>query len=807
MKATKQIFTPKLLTLAISSALLTACGGGGSSTPAATTTTTSGSTASSYQLPEQLEIVASGESTNNSAQLNHSLNTARSMSIARAFSDSGTEYDNAEQNIHTWMEALQPVELVNTILCFTDQMNADEKIGDDAYTVLIDMDECEAGEADSSTQSGGQSSASGSAKNYVEAVVKAEQDTATGNVIVHAWVPEMDVGGGDATLLKMKGVIKSGATDTDPFGSFVLNWEMKDPANPDGAAVGYGELATVETLDGFIGFTLYDYGEHEEQGQQASYLSRGSVVMRNDQTDGVALTAVEHTGGFGGGNMAFAVSFNTNNVLLQQASTLNDLPFRNGGSNSSGTCLAKDDFKEAVWRYGVFDQATGAEVQLNGGFPIRYDSNNDGNEDSFGYAGYFGIWTEQEGALSSGDTVVRETHGDGGTAASYTVVKTEGRLIKKEIETLPLADAAGIDFYYWDELLGQNNNYQQWVVRYQDGSFKKVAGMQWGEQGPQQTPLDTPVAIVLQDGHPLFMHSDQLGGGVQYKNGANSLTFYKETFMNGSEDEFTSGTLNLVCADRCVKAGLTANDLNSFDGGFEATANDFDTYSYSISNTGSNAMTLTSGSTPVSFPDGVSEQSPNGWGIQSGPMVTQAVADTLSDPYQVYDSSLVSTFYVWETGPNDWNKSTMLKDSLNNVVSFDKPIEFTYTHSEANHRDGSATSFAEVGTQTFMLHYNGPGNLHGIPHKQVGNEQQGRWYPLFNLNDGSLIGPNNEYVVKALDIERKMNQDTDGCGALVVNEPAAPVPSSVTVYLDELGDVPEVDAAPVFVGGEVPSDD
>ncbi|WP_020407484.1 hypothetical protein [Hahella ganghwensis] len=794
-------FKPKLLTVAISSVILTACGGGGGSSSGSSGSNT---VASTYALPEQLEIVSTeDDSGDSSAQLARSMNsTARSMTISRAFNDAGTDYENAEQRTHTWMEALEPVELVNTILCFTGQMNADDMVGEGAYTALIDMDECESGNADNSTQSSGQSSAGGNTTNYVEAYIVSTRDSSTGNVIVHAWVPEMDVGEGEPTLLKMRGVIESGATDEDPFGSFVLNWEMKDPANPDGEAFGWGELATVETLDGYIGFTLYDYGEYEEDAFSGSYLARASVVMRDDRSDGVALTALEDSSGWGDRNMAFAVSFNSNNVLLQEGGSLSELPFRNGGSNSDGMCLAKDDFKEAVWRYGMFDKDTGEEVRLNGGFPIRYDSDNDGNVDSFGYASYWGIWTDDEGALDTGDTVVRESNGQGGSAENYTVVKTEGRLIKKEIESLPLSDAAGIDFYYWDDALFESQ-YDQWVVRYVDGQFKKVAGLNWGEQGPQRTTLDTPIAITLEAGHPLFMHSDQLGGGVQYKQGATALSFYKETIMNGSEAEFSGGALDLVCVDRCIKTGLTASDLSTFDGGYLDTAATMgDAYDYSISNSGINTMSLTSGGNVVGFPDNVPESSPNAWGVQSGPMVTAAVAGTLSDPYEVYDAEQVSTFYVWETGPNDWNKTTMLLDSLNEVVTFDKPIEFSYTHSEANHRDGSANSYAEVGAQTFMLHYSGPGDLHGIPHVQIGGEESDRWYPLFNLNDGAIIGPAGEYVVKALDIERKMNEDEAGCGALVVNEPAAPVPSEVSVNLDELGDVPEVDGSPSFVGGE-----
>lgn len=854
MSKNTTLFTlKKMSTVAAASILLSACGGGGGGV-ATTTDEVSESggdiVASAYELPEQLEIVQSGDGDDVSSSLSRSVSASRSVGFARAFSDSGTDYDEAEQHIHTWLEALQPVELVNTILCFTGQMNAEQMVGEDPYTVLIDMGECEdeGDSADSSTQTAGQSSsASGAEQSYVEAVIRSQVNSSN-QVEVHAWVPEMQFGGSeeDTMLLKMKGVVTEGASEENPFGQFTLNWEIKNPADPDGDAVGYGEIATVETLNGFIGFTLYDYME-DEFGEM---LGRASVVMREDLSDGVALTATEFETDMMGpmemdGERAYAVSFNEDNILIQEAESIAELPYKNGGSNSSGTCLAKDSFKEAVWSYGMYDAETGDEIEVNGGFPIRYDSDDDGDEDSYGYVGYWGLWTEEENALSNGDTVVRDTFGQG-EGETYTLVQSQGRLIKKEVITLDLAEVSGVDFYYWDEELHQDSGpseneenfeqqqnqefsenenseqnfeneesqqggYDQWIVRYEDGAFKKVAGMRWGENGPETTDLEAPVTITLEDGHPLFLHSDQLGGGVQYKQGDDSISFHKESFMTGTEEEFASnGEMSLVCADRCVKAGLTAEDVAQWEGGFEPTAETFETaYSYDFSVSGLNAMTLTSDGTAVGFPSGVSEDSPNFWGIQSGPMVTAEVAAGLSSPYDVYDPELVSTYYVWETGPNDWNKTSLLVDSVGDILAFDKPMDFSYSHTEAAHREGSANSFAEVGEQTFMLHYNGPGDLHGIPFASIGGEEDEFqfWYPLFNLNDGTRVGPNNEYVIKARDIERKMNEDMGGCSALVVNDPAAPVPTDVEVDLDDIGDVPEADEAPAFVGGLAPSDE
>ena len=43
-----------------------------------------------------------------------------------AYDDTETDYTLAEQRTHVWNEALEPIELVNSILCFTAQFNSVE---------------------------------------------------------------------------------------------------------------------------------------------------------------------------------------------------------------------------------------------------------------------------------------------------------------------------------------------------------------------------------------------------------------------------------------------------------------------------------------------------------------------------------------------------------------------------------------------------------------------------------------------------------------------------------------------------------
>ncbi|MBA1333027.1 hypothetical protein QQ73_18840, partial [Candidatus Endoriftia persephone str. Guaymas] len=98
-------------------------------------------------------------------------------------------------------------------------------------------------------------------------------------------------------------------------------------------------------------------------------------------------------------------------------------------------------------------------------------------------------------------------------------------------------------------------------------------------------------------------------------------------------------------------------------------------------------------------------------------------------------------------------------DSLGVVQSFDKPIEFTYTHSDANDRSGSAVhDTTDYAGQTFRLNYGGSGDFWGIPEESLDTDGDGnpdRWTRAFAIADGVQMGPNGtEYAIKARDVEQ-----------------------------------------------------
>lgn len=707
-----------------------------------------------------------------------------------AYNDQGTDYSNVETNSHIWNAALEPIELVNSVLCFTEQFNSTEFVNQGAYSVLADESACFDDQNDGAQ---GQSSGGTNTPNYMKAIANVTRQDEFSPLNAHFWLPEMG-DGDDSQSIKFKAEVTGGVTANNPFGQFQFNFDFFDNFT-SGNQHGGGEVKTINTVPGSIGFTMY---ESSTSGSN-TYEQRASVVMSSDRSSGIALTGVDRGGS---GQTSFALAYNSTHVLVQSVNgNFSDLPYKSGVN--TGQCLSRTNYDSFVHRYDLFDATTGGKVQINSGFPIKYDSNSNGNYDSYGHIGYWGVWTEAEGALTHGDTVIRD---DNGVESNYTYVNAPGRLIKNTVKSLDLSGARGISFSYWDNAIFADNNYDQWVVNYltaaddsvgSDG-FYKTGKLAWGENGPTVVQ-QSPTQIVLSAFDSLYMYSEQLGGEVKYLDGQSALTYYEQSFVNGSEtgtgELLQSGILSLTCYDNCPIGTLELSDLANFSGAgspFETTAGPF---TYTFSTSGSNALTLVSvsSSEPVRYDASLTQNNinstPHSWGVRSGPMIQ----GTVSNSYNIYDPSVVTEFYVWETGIQSWNQLSTVKDSSNNIVSFEKPLQLVYQHSNANDRSGNAGAYD---SQTFMINYGGNGNFWGIPSVT----DAGQYRPAFSLADGVILGNANQYVIKALDIEQTMQSATGQCDSLVLTDPAVAVPTGTTGSAD-IGTMPTVTGDPSVIAG------
>jgi len=850
------MFVRKLLVTSIAAALLTACGSGGGGGGSKGSNTEASATAS-LTMPEQVDMV--------SAKTSGVAANLRSIK-ARAFNDAGTDYDKAEQNAHVWHPALQPAETVNSILCFIGQLKGEQfaTASGHSYIAMIDDVGCDKG-SDQGSSSQSQASGADTTVSYINAIVSASRASDTAPLQVKAWIPEMDMDGGNVVLL-INIEVTAGPSEEKPYGDFHMSFAFfpsMDAAVTNGtvnesAAMGKGELYTIESGSNVgFNFIMQKSGDSlgHDLGQDGPEIPQNAIAGISIQEKVAVLTSADGNSGSGVTQRtinglppelkeqlktfaedmfkAYGVVYNDNNVLVGKSDDVTTV-----SSTDTKQCLSRDNFYEAVWRYGVYDANSGAEVKLNSGFPFRYSSNNNGSKDAFGYVGYWGLWTQDRDADLDGKTVSKQSFSDNGQTAeeNFTLHVKPGRLIKKTVQTLEVANLGDTQFDY-NSSEGGNFRAKFKFAGTESAGFYKTAQVSYqGEGGPSETPTactdnanaGTCASSLIEPmpGQPeIFMYSQQLGGGVRWKSGADKIIFYKEEYVS----ELASD-LNLVCYNQCPRTDITPQ-MQYFDAysqaiNWNSLPATVSPITYSFPKTGDNAYILLRDNVPVLL-SGTSQDwqgSQFSWGLRSGMLIDASVAaanglptsSTLAAPdtmNKLYDGTTITEFYEWQTGFDSYNKQIVVTDQGGDVVTFDKPLNFNYVHANSNDRSVANGAIAEspYDGMHFLLQYQGEGQLHGIPHEKLsGSDEEGegggRYYPIFTLKDATLLteGASN-YVVKALNIEQFMMEANGQCQSLDLSStPAAPTSIS-TDYDIQIGAMPSIaeDTPPSVIGGEL----
>ncbi len=391
------------------------------------------------------------------------------------------------------------------------------------------------------------------------------------------------------------------------------------------------------------------------------------------------------------------------------------------------------------------------------------------------------------------------------------MVQAPGKLIKSTAKQVPAIKLLGETLSYW----GQNpssSTFGQWQVQYRlnDGGAHPATGFYivaeitgHNQSGPTTTPVTPHVNITPTSGNFLGLFSESLGGRVNFVGGSSNVVYYVEEFVSGNDPMFagSDNPVTLNCFQRCLKGGISQVDVNNSnpDTVFGPNAPDAATpVTYTISRAD---MALKTVNTPavVALAPGVtpSSSSPHQWGMHSGEMIT----GTLSNMTDLYNPSVTSVSYRWETGHNPWNKLMAVKNMAGAFVAFDKPLQFAYDHTTANDANADTT----YDGKTFRLNYGGNGQLWGIP---SGIDASGRWRSNFTLKDGAVMGPTGtEFAVKTREEEKKLKEDltAGACSTLAISQPTTPLPISVdsTFSTFNNGTMPVVTAAPAVIGGEV----
>jgi hypothetical protein len=712
----------KLFSLILLSSLLGSCLGSESDP---------GGEVAGLSLPDGMDLVTVAGDTNGSA-----VAAATNLNFS-----SQSDFRTDPARVRVWDEAVEPLEIINSILKSLGQTCAPKLVNQGPYIALVEMED--EGESSGGT---GQSSG-GDSVEYEAWIVDSTRSSNNSPANVQVWIEgEEEFGQGQVmqSTIYAHSEITAEPGAEDPFGQFSLDFAMVNQAND--RIFQRGTLATTETTNGLAGFTFQVDAPTQYGGD-----TQINVLTTPDRTTGRARIRTTDWGT--GDTFQYLVAFNQNYFARQRGSQVE--------------LFDRDRFRKNVWSYNLYWAAdgnghtAGQRVELESGFPFTYRSN--GNT-MYGHVGYWGIWSPEPGLPVSGATIQRETD-DG--IVEYSVRRAPGRLIHVQRIDLGLAELDGESLEWWDWNTGT-----QYLVSYTHdeldgiGDFHKTAT--WNQMTSSWEDLGAPELIVINAGEWYGFWSRTLGGNVQYVGGELSAKIFTQTFVSGDDSIFNGAeSLTLYGVTQCLKAGMFAAEVEAGDVYLPEVAFDA-AYEFSFERS---TRTLRYGGPRVGLLSGeVPASGPFVWGMRTGPLTTED-PDTLG-LVNSWDIWNLADYYVYETGANEWNQYALVLDEAGDAVQFDAPLQFLYTHETANDANADP-AFDGLAT---MLDYGGPGMLWGIPHEEVdldGDLQPDRWLPLFSLADGTILGPNGEYVAKAIDSELNML------------ESASPMPSALQALLNQ----------------------
>lgn len=680
----------------------------------------------------------------------------------------GSAYNTDTAKVRLYDKSLEAIQTANGILCEVGLTRFWEFTNLGPFVAQVDTRLC-GNDPDDSQGDGQELSLHLFTMNATRASNAAPMRTAI-------WLPLED--GFVPVEINAEIVVASGPTGADPYGAFTLTYA----GVPDGGTVAdpamYGVLTSAAGEQGFrflehfgdVGVPASSPGDYAQLLQVA--------VQRNPDDTGAARIVQTVRYNDGGGDSGPQVSewqivFDATHVKKRLDA-------------DPEVVLARGSFRDNVYSYNLYHnqgKLPGERVRVNSGLAVQFPNGRQG------WVGYYGAWAETPESFDDGDTV---TDADDN---AYTVVHAPGRLMRYSEESLTLAEITGQPMEWWE-------GSARYRVAYSGVEWQRLA--QWDPMNDAWTALPSPTMIdVASAGGFLWMWSQSLGP-VTYQDTASTVQYSARELVDGNDPVFGNGAIEMYATINGLRSAIDQVQVDNGDVHLP-TVGPGSAHRYVFDPADMTLMHDVNGDGSVMTPAGLAmgiepNGGPNEWGMQSGRMVDAAALAGMSAPEDVWRES---TYYVYETGHNEWNQLVALKDGQDRFLSFDRPIEFLYTHSAANDINGDATY---DGTQVFFT-YGGAGRLWGIPGEEVdvdGDGQIDAWFPLFSVADGTVMGAGGEYIVRAVGVEQSLTVDMAGAPGLDLADAAALTVPSLSLYVPPaIGTKPDVPGPPAVIDGEV----
>jgi hypothetical protein len=735
---------------------------------------------------------------------------------------SNSPYATDHQNSHVEDATSEGIGQVNMIVCIMSALRADAFVNKGDYNALVEESRCEP----SGSSGGASSAASGDAAqatNYMTAVVNATRQSNSAPMISKIWLSQEEEG--HRTDIDVHVSAVSAPTAGNPYGVFTLYYCGHEPNDQlcrmngvlEGSTDGIRYFHT-ETRDDGQG--VYTQNVALKLNASGTTTGSGSMLMQGDQ-----------------GSAAFNFAYDPNLYLRSDGST--------------DQCFSRDasdpETGMSVWRYGLYDESTGARITRNSGFPIDYVH---GGETYHGYLGYYGLSLPNAAmsALQNGDTVQKVDYSGGQSAVktNYTVLKSGGRLMKftRQTRNLQQIDRVRFNAFFGQEgasLFSGAQPNTQYEMYWDDaaGNFKVTGAMNCGGNGcqVQALPQEKTVNVSFWQSRPGVQGWSQSLGGeifIALQGAAGPVDSASIQVVYRTQDlvypsQF-AGIPALYCVRDCPSpasmAAYFANGSSQPSPFIAATFNNWNPAALAnvvTYQTDGTAALLRIGGQAVTFTDAeaLRQHSQYQYGVRSGRLVADinvAECSPGSGTYCDYKINDADVYYQWETGAESHNQFAAVKDSNGQFVAFDAPLQ-------VNFQVPTGAAYGEFAGQNMVLQYGGFGDLWGLPGVCVSRDtnatvacdgQNARYVPAFVIPDDTVKGRvssgGQNYLVKWLEREiRFAKKPLSSCTVAQLQAPVGVVlptsallknPASVNsdVYV---GVKPTVTAAPRVIHGEI----
>ena len=496
--------------------------------------------------------------------------------------------------------------------------------------------------------------------------------------------------------------------------------------------------------------------------------SEANIAMASDLSEGIAYTtdSIWDSETQGPIDNNYQIAFNDRYVKS-----------KNITAGTAANIYDQEQFKYKIYDYGVYNKTDGSAVELDGSFSLNIQI---GDETYQGWASYWGIWSEP--GLDLANATITDNKNN-----TYTIYKAPGRLVKHTRQIIALAELDLVELSVWNN---DGENVIRWNETY--GVFQKIATTSWdcNDNGCtfNRIDLDTPVAQSASDFNEWteawsdsLRTSFPIGKLFTVNNESVAAPTGETTMSYSTQTNVAPGTLDsdltLITYDytgytgKITKASLTADNNGNVtsDKVSEWDWNNVDWDNLTIDDYKNeyffdkDSMTLHSGTSKVAgkeviFDTDVSKEDVSNsnfsWGlwINNAIPVSDAVHDnlTIDNFWQAGREANIS--YSWETGFEEWNKTTALKNADNTFKTINPPIEIPYTHETINDLDDSD----KHNNKKFVIRLDG--DYVDLPWEYDAEIDQ--WRPQFALKNKVILNPNDDessqYIVKALNGQKSM---------------------------------------------------